>query len=109
MQTVTVYTCPDCGYVSHQGTIAHQHADGEWVTFEMLKTRIAVRDQEGRTMSYPHQPGSPAFEPGARVLLREQMGGIVIGPGFVPGEVKVLWDDGLVTHIRSSKLGACDE
>lgn len=49
-----------------------------------------------------------SFEPGARVLLNlsdaTTIDGIVLGPSFVPGEVRVLWSDDQITHIRTSVL-----
>ena len=66
-------------------------------------------------MNNSPQPGTTgeqsraSFEPGARVYLPTDDGGYtgeVIGPGFIPGEVKVMWDDGLITHISKWRLEA---
>jgi hypothetical protein len=65
------------------------------------------------TTREPADEQAPAsLEPGAGVFLPLATGeflyGTIVGPGFIPGEVKVLWGDGDTYHIQASRLRSVD-
>jgi hypothetical protein len=43
---IVVIPCPDCGQYIREGTIAHQHANGEWIHTDDLRRFWQIRRWE---------------------------------------------------------------